>query len=145
MSSPASYRHQDIGDFLTSILRIYVETHNLGIISSAPFQMKMEISGREPDILFLRRDHLERLKPRYLDGPADLAVEIISPESVERDRGTKFIEYETAGIPEYWLIHPIRQWMECYQLGDEGCYNTVFAGNNGVVSRTWNLWVVAQG
>ncbi len=100
MTSPASYRHQDTADFLVSVLRPFVEIHQLGIVCSAPFQMKLE-HGREPDLLFVAQEHLGRLKETYLDGPADLVVEIVSPESVARDRGDKFYEYSRGGVPEY--------------------------------------------
>lgn len=132
MASPASYRHQDIARFLTSVIGIYVEQHQCGVICPAPFQMKLDLTGREPDLLFIATAHLDRLKPTYLDGPADLVVEIISLESIGRDRGAKFVEYETAGVPEYWLIDPLRRWVECYQMGEEGCYETIFAGRENI-------------
>ncbi|GAK51779.1 hypothetical protein U14_03025 [Candidatus Moduliflexus flocculans] len=132
MSSPASLIHQDIAGFLALILRVYVNAHELGTIISAPFQVKLPETGREPDLLFVRQEHADRLRPTYLDGAADVVVEIISPESLTRDRGAKFIEYEEAGIPEYWLIDPIRRWTECYQLGDERRYVTEFAGSSGL-------------
>jgi Uma2 family endonuclease len=115
MTSPASTRHQLIGDFLLKILGTYVEVHNLGVVLSAPFQMKLE-HGREPDLLFVAQDHLGRLKETYLDGPADLVVEIISPESATRDRGKKFYEYEEGGVSEYWLLDPLRERAEFYRL-----------------------------
>lgn len=115
--SPASDRHQNVSGFLEAILRIYVESKNLGIIRSAPYLMRLnEHTAREPDLLFLLNDHQDRLLPTYLDGPADLAIEIVSPDSLGRDRGDKFAEYEQAGISEYWLIDPIRQQAEFYQL-----------------------------
>lgn len=46
------------------------------------------------------------MKETYLDGPADLVVGIVSPDSVGRDRGEKFYEYAQGGVPEYWLIDP---------------------------------------
>jgi len=58
-------------------------------------------------------------------------VEIISPESAERDRGRKFLEYEENGVVEYWLIDPIRHWTECYHLNESGQYDTLFAGHDG--------------
>ncbi len=131
MASPASYRHQDLVRFLLSVVGIYVETRNLGVIQTAPFQMKLLSSGREPDLLFVSNAHRDRIKPTYIDGPADLVVEIISLESVERDRGTKFVEYEAAGIPEYWLIDPLRNWAEFYQLDEKGCYSPAFSGRQG--------------
>jgi Uma2 family endonuclease len=143
MASPASYRHQELVQFLTSVLGIYAETRHLGVICPAPFQIKLEHSGREPDILFIANGHLDRLKPTYLDGPADVVVEIISLDSAERDRGTKFLEYEAAGIPEYWLLDPLRQWAEFYVLGAEKCYNVAFAGRQGVYRSTTiaGLWL----
>ncbi len=125
MTSPASNQHQDISDFLTALLRIYVQSRNLGVVRSAPFQMKLT-HGREPDLLFIQQAHLNRLKSTYLDGPADLVVEIVSPESIGRDRGDKFYEYAQGGVPEYWLIDPQRQQAEFYEL--QGRYYTLRLG-----------------
>ncbi len=130
MYSPASKRHQDIAGFLESVLRSFVEVRQLGIVLSAPFQMRLEDSGREPDLLFVAADHLDRLKENYLDGPADLVVEIVSPESVGRDRGDKFYEYARGGVPEYWLIDPEMEWAEFYQL-EKGRYRVAFSGREG--------------
>jgi len=131
MTSPASTRHQLVGDFLLKVVGTYAEAHNLGVVLSAPFQMKLEHSGREPDLLFVATTHLDRLKANYLDGPADLAVEIISPESIGRDRGTKFVEYAQGGVPEYWLLDPHARRAEFYRLGEMGQYEIAFAGHEG--------------
>ncbi len=131
MTSPASNEHQDIARFLTTILSIYVETRKLGVIRPAPFQMKLPGSGREPDLLFVATEHLERLKATYLDGPADLVVEIVSPESVGRDRGEKFYEYERGGVSEYWLVDPLRRRFEAYHLDEQGFYRSLFSGAEG--------------
>jgi Uma2 family endonuclease len=94
--------------------------------------MKLPRSGREPDLLFVAEEHLTRLGNTYLDGPADLAVEVISPESVGRDRGEKFFEYEQAGVPEFWLLDPAHRRAEFYQLGDDGLYQLVAADEAGI-------------
>lgn len=132
MTSPASLRHQLIAQFLGRVLAGYVEVGRLGIVVSAPFQMKLEQSGREPDVLFLTEAHRDRLRATYLDGPADLVIEILSPESIGRDRGEKFYEYERAGIPEYWLIDDATQRAEFYQLDERGRYQLVPPGDDGV-------------
>ncbi len=124
LMNPPSAHHQDILGFLTSVLRSYIEAHNLGKLRSAPFPMKLASSGRESDLLFILKNNLQRLKANFLDGPADLVIEIISPESRARDRGEKFYEYEQAGIPEYWLLDPVRKQAEFYQLID-GIYQAV--------------------
>jgi Uma2 family endonuclease len=115
--TPLSQFHQDLAGFLSALLRIYVEAKGLGTIHLAPFLMKLN-SGREPDSLFVSKRHQARLKKTFLEGPADLVIEIISPESRARDRGEKFYEYEQAGIPEYWLLDPLRKQAEFYQLND---------------------------
>nr|HID13281.1 Uma2 family endonuclease [Anaerolineae bacterium] len=130
MYTPASRRHQNIAKFLTVTMHTFVEQRNLGVVLNAPFQMKLE-HGREPDVLFVAKSHLDRLKETYLDGPADLVVEVMSPDSVARDRGEKFYEYARGGVSEYWLIDPDVEWAEFYHLGEDGRYRTAFAGTEG--------------
>lgn len=124
LMSPVSQRHQLLVKFLLKLLDEFVEAHDLGIVLFAPFQMKLRPAraGREPDVLFLAREHLDRLTENYLNGPADLAIEIISPESRERDSVIKLEEYARAGIGEYWLLDPHRQEAAFYQLGANGVY-----------------------
>ena len=122
--SPISERHEDLSGFLKPLVRHFAEAYNLGVVRGEPFQMKPALSlpGRAPDFFFVATAHLDRLRSTYLEGPADLVVEIISPESRARDRGDKFFEYEAAGIPEYWLLDPIREQAEFYQLDPGGIY-----------------------
>lgn len=124
MVSPASDRHENISSFLETVLRIFIESHTLGRVLRAPFLMRTpeRPSGREPDLLFVSRERLHLIKTNYLDGPADVVIEIVSPESIGRDRGEKFVEYEQAGIKEYWLIDPLRQSAEFYELHADGRY-----------------------
>ena len=134
MTSPASLRHQRIGYFLQNIMGHWVEDRELGEIITPPFQMRLTVPGprgREPDILFVAREHRERLRATYLDGPADLLVEIVSPESISRDRGEKFVEYEAAGVSEYWLIDPDRRQAEFYQRDSTGHYQLALGGAAG--------------
>lgn len=120
----ASSKHQDIVGFLQTILRIYLETHHLGKVFSAPFAMKLEKErrGREPDLLFVSNENKHLIEPTFLNGAADIVVEVISPESIGRDRGEKFVEYESAGVKEYWLIDYERKRAEFYELDEEGLY-----------------------
>ncbi|MDQ6964538.1 MAG: Uma2 family endonuclease [Mariprofundales bacterium] len=130
MTSPASRKHQMVVVFLTNLLSAFVELRGLGVVLSAPFQMKLR-NGREPDLMYVAREHVGRLKETYLDGPADLAVEVVSPESGGRDRGDKFYEYAEGGVREYWLIDPQARWGEFYHLL-EGHYRPAFSGREGV-------------
>jgi Uma2 family endonuclease len=152
MYSPASDAHQDLSDWLTSVLRIYAEVKKLGIVRSAPFQMKTgaDLPGREPDIIFLRTENRGMLKETYLDGPADLAIEIVSEESLLRDRGEKFAEYEIGGVKEYWILDPDLKRADFFVLKEEryercvederGVYHSeVIQGFWIKVAWLWNL------
>lgn len=94
---PAPASHQKLRDFLLALMRVFVETRGLGIVLGSPFQMKLARSGREPDLLFVAKENLERLRSPYLERPANLVVEIVSPESERRDRGEKFWELSPSG------------------------------------------------
>jgi Uma2 family endonuclease len=140
-----SGEHNSLGRFLIAVLTIWIESKNLGVLCYDPFQMKTapHLSGRSPDILFVANEHLSRLKKNHLEGAADLVVEIISPESRARDRGDKYYEYEEGGVPEYWLLDPLRKKAEFYHLGEDGNYAVMPVDENGVFrSRVFDgLWL----
>lgn len=119
-------KHDFLTNFLITILTFYVSTKKLGRICSQPYQMKMtlngKIKGREPDIFFIALENTDRIKEKFLEGAADLVIEIISPESVVRDTEDKFEEYETAGVKEYWLINPNRRTANFYGYDEKGKY-----------------------
>jgi len=134
MVSPASERHEELRGFLEAVLRIFVEQRGLGRVLGASFQMRLPEpvrSGRQPDLLFVAADRLTFVKETYLDGPADLVVEIISPESRLRDRGEKFAEYEMSGVREYWLLDPERREADFYRLDPRGRYRLVEPDREG--------------
>jgi Uma2 family endonuclease len=103
-------------------------------VITAPFQMRLQnlSRGREPDILFVLRANESRIRRTYLDGPCDLAIEVVSPESRLRDRGTKYAEYEAAGIPEYWIIDPETQRADFFELVD-GRYERRHPSEAGII------------
>lgn len=118
---PAKDRHQAVVGFLFNLLRLFVDLFDRGQVRVTPLGMRLAHSVREPDILFLDRANLERLTEDRLEGPADLVVEVISEDSVRRDRDEKFREYREAGIREYWIIdpRPDKQRADFYRLEGE--------------------------
>jgi Uma2 family endonuclease len=120
----SSIRHELLLGFLQFVLKAYTLKHNSGLIFTSNVAMKLAADrrGRQPDLLFISHERARLLRENHLDGPADLVVEIVSPESVGRDRGEKFVEYEAAGIREYWYLDPQRQEVEFYRLDDAGRY-----------------------
>lgn len=105
---PPTPMHQIISSLIEKLLGNYVAVLNLGLVLGAPVEVKLWPNGpsREPDLLFVAADKLFLVGDKRLDGPPDLVVEIVSPTSVTLDRIDKYLEYERAGVREYWIIDP---------------------------------------
>ena len=123
---PPNVRHQLLSGFLFFLLNGFAGLFNLGRVIAAPVEMRTRPDGpaREPDILFVAREHLGRLMAQRLVGPADLIIEIVSDESATRDRREKFLEYAAAGVREYWWVDPRPRQRRCepFTLDDAGNY-----------------------
>jgi Uma2 family endonuclease len=131
----ASFEHQDLCLFLARIVSHFVEQHDLGKVYIPPFAVRClaALPAREPDLLFIRKDRLHLLRPKFLDGPADLVVEVVGDDSRTRDRRDKFREYAAGGVREYWLIDQPRKQAEFFLLGDQGAFEPLPIGEDGVV------------
>ncbi|MEW5988855.1 MAG: Uma2 family endonuclease [Chloroflexota bacterium] len=119
--------HQFTLEFLHLLLRYFVDLFHLGQVHVAPFEalLRSGRSSREPDIFFVAQANLHRISKDRLVGPPDLIVEIVSAESVQRDRLEKFREYQQVGVQEYWVIDPRpgKQRADFFRLNDEGEYD----------------------
>jgi Uma2 family endonuclease len=95
--------------------------------------------------MFVATANLWRMGSRQLDGPADLVVEVISDDSVARDRDEKFFEYQQAGVHEYWIIDPRpgRMRADFYVLDAQGRYQAVPLGADNIYHSTVlpNFWL----
>jgi Uma2 family endonuclease len=105
MASPESLDANDLFLWLVSLIRDFVEDRQLGKVYGSRVAFRLGPKhGPEPDIGFVRQDRLHLSRKTFFDGPPDLAIEIVSPESVERDYVKKRALYQQTGVPEYWII-----------------------------------------
>ena len=132
--SPVGAAHQRPLLFLARLLAAFVEAGPGGDILLAPMLLRLPTrpSGREPDLMYIAATHAERVRGAYVEGPADLVVEIVAPESEARDRVEKLAEYEAAGIPEYWLLDPRTHGATFFLLGADGQYRAAAIGPSGI-------------
>jgi Uma2 family endonuclease len=145
--SPGNAQQSRLGLFLSSIIQYWAEEHDLGEVYVPPFTVRTRPgAGREPDVFFVRREHLGRVHETYVEAPVDLVIEISGAESRGRDRGEKFYEYEEAGIPEYWRIDPERSTVEAYRLGEGGTYEETPPGDPPVLRSEVlpGLWIPVE-
>lgn len=124
VSPSPSGNHQRIGMRLGGWLDVHAPD---ALVVSLAVGVQVDIRNvLEPDVVLLRRP--------YAGGhhcyPADqavLAVEIVSPGTIKRDRYAKPALYADAGIPHYWRIEQEdgRVHVFAYDITDDGVYRLV--------------------
>lgn len=57
-----------------------------------------------PDVYLLKNESNHRLHEYYLDGPPDLAIEVVTPYMRTFDFGIRLERYAKAGLPEVWML-----------------------------------------
>ncbi|MCD4685310.1 MAG: Uma2 family endonuclease [Anaerolineae bacterium] len=131
--SPASLRHTLLTQYLIQWLNAYFALRPVGQVFNAPFVMRLDEvkRAREPDLQIVLKDNPGELTDTAMIGPADICIEVVSPESVARDYGVKFNEYEKAGVREYWIIDPLRQRCDFNRRGDSGMYTQMKPDDTG--------------
>ena len=112
--------HQLVVGELYVLLRAYVKRDMLGWPVLAPYDVDLaDDTIVEPDIVVM---------PRVGSGPPRagtpgliplLAIEVISPSSVSRDRVLKRRRYQRARIAEYWIVDPDSRLIERWLPEDE--------------------------
>lgn len=118
-------RHQLILQVL--FLALFARIHPRGKVFFAPLRLKVrEGKFREPDLLAVLDASDPRRQDAYWLG-ADLVMEVVSPDSGERDAIVKRTDYAEGGIPEYWIVNPIEEMITVLRLsGDQYTEHGVF-------------------
>jgi Uma2 family endonuclease len=97
-------KHQAISRLLFLTLLTFVQPLG-GTVFYAPLRVRVAPGRfREPDLVVLLDVNDPRNQNAFWLG-ADLVVEIVSLDHVERDTVTKRADYAAAGIPEYWIVN----------------------------------------
>src|SRR5665213_2885174 len=127
MMAPASVDHVDFSGRLNSLIREFVEHHDLGRVLGTEVLVRLprQLRKRLPDLLFVAKQREAIIKKTLIDGAPDLIMELVSPDSVARDWRDKYLEYARAGVREYWIIHRDTGRIEVYSLSKLGKYQQI--------------------
>jgi Uma2 family endonuclease len=114
-------RHQRISLSLLHLIQSYLDTHPIGELFSAPFDVVLSFHDVVvPDLIYLSKSRAQLLTVKNLQGAPDLVVEILSPSTRPRDERLKRDLYERVGVAEYWLVDPERDLVTIYRRGAAG-------------------------
>jgi Uma2 family endonuclease len=102
---------------LSRILGLHIEKHDLGQLFGDVDTIFGVHDVRRPDLLFFRKNRLHLIGEKAMEGPPDLAIEVLSPSSISTDRKDKFKLYAAGKVKDYWIVDPKRRTIESYRLG----------------------------
>src|SRR5437773_9356811 len=113
--SPAdSRRSNSLTGFLEFLLRGYNDAKSLGwevFVNRFAFKLST-YRAPEPDVAYVRAGRAHLIGEMAMKGGPDIAVEVVSRESRNRDYGSKKLIYEKSGVREYWIIDPLKKHSE---------------------------------
>jgi len=126
VASPDTRRNDLRGNFLLTVLTMYCDLKDLGETTGNRYAYRLsEHRAPEPDLAFVSAARVSQvITDREGIGPPDVAVEIVSRDSRQRDYQEKLELYRSSGVREYWIVDPIQMRCEFYRL-EKGAYQLV--------------------
>lgn len=119
-------RHQIVHASLFRVLSGFVHEQSLGQVLSAPTDVVLsEHDVVQPDLLFVAREHRDRIGEARLEGAPDLVVEIVSEGTRRRDEVLKRHLYERHGVGEYWLVDPAVETVKVFRRTEDGAFQRI--------------------
>lgn len=108
------------GTAFTASTEVYLDEHNIF----------------EPDVLYLTPDTNCQMEEKRIVGAPDLVIEVLSSGTAKYDRREKYQAYQAYGVDEYWIVDPVHDVVEVWQLEGEQ-FNRVgaFADDDTFESR----------
>jgi Uma2 family endonuclease len=155
---PESRLNRKIASFLfEAFIRLGIPSALLAIGTQIVVPSR-KVTARQPDFVVLSHECADALEGAKSDliavemPPPALVVEIVSPSepgdkrNYERDYIEKPKEYAARGIPEYWLIDPIRRIVIVLWLNDNDyCEVGQLQGQDRISSLTFpELYLTAE-
>jgi Uma2 family endonuclease len=138
LSPSPTPKHQSVSGEIYRQLANYLIDHPIGkaFLETDAYFDKGPTGGDlvyRADVVFVRADRVQDMEDR-LEGPPDLVVEVVSPDSRRFDSQTKKEDYRRCGVLEYWLVDPRRQKVTFYRLRS-GRYVAIAPGRDTFASQ----------
>lgn len=107
MSPAPIILHQEILNEINLEISLFLRKNNWGKVFISPLDVYFSKENiLQPDILFILKKNLTKIKSRGLFGAPDLVIEILSPATLHLDFGEKKLVYEKYGVQEYFIVEP---------------------------------------
>jgi len=133
MAPGPSQEHQSISRDLFGQLYNFLKGKPCKLFS-APFDVRLNAETDDdtvvqPDILVVC--DASKLDGKSCVGAPDFIVEITSPSSLRLDRLIKLLQYQRAGVREYWIVEPESKSVSVHLL-ENGKYTITAYGDDEI-------------
>jgi Uma2 family endonuclease len=134
---PGTGKHEAIIALL--LVRFFLEKQRLGLMlepRSNGVEVLTHTQIRRPDVLVMTQQQATIIEntSAILKTAPPLIVEVVSPESKNRDYNLKTLEYAEFGVNEYWIVDPLQNQVTVCLLQGKVYDQIIFTGTQQVVS-----------
>ena len=120
MTPAPSVRHQAISRNIEYFFEKYFRKTKKGSIFDAPIDVYLsDYDIVEPDLIIISIKNSSIIEEKYIKGPPDIIIEILSPSTKKNDLSLKKHLYEKHGVKEYWIVNPFINEITQYVLKDK--------------------------
>jgi Uma2 family endonuclease len=114
-AAPAT-RHQRVVVELVTQFHAYAKVHGGQVLPAPTDVFFSHTNVVEPDVIFIRPEHLERMEKKFVRSAPDLVIEVSSPTTRRLELVRKRELYERFGVPEYWFVDLDADRIEVYRI-----------------------------
>ncbi|MEH2052375.1 Uma2 family endonuclease [Nostoc sp.] len=145
---PGTGKHEAIITLL--LVRFFLEIQKMGLpLQPRPNGTEVLTNKqlRRPDVCVITNEQAKSIETTsaILKTAPPLLVEVVSPESIDRDYNQKTSEYAAMGMVEYWIVDPLENKITVCLLNQSSYKQTMFIEDQRIVSQTFpELTLTAQ-
>ncbi len=119
--APPNTIHQRLVNRFSQKITNYIDSKQGDCeVFPAPFAVFLNTDNKnyvEPDISVICDK--DKLDDKGCNGAPDWIIEIASPSTKRTDYSIKLFKYRTAGVREYWIVNPLTNTVNVYDLEKE--------------------------
>ncbi|MDE0582020.1 Uma2 family endonuclease [Planococcus sp. A6] len=136
--------HQRLTARICVAIGSYISAHlgnNKQEVFTAPYEVRLSKTGDlkhidtvvQPDLSVVFYERFDEKVPR----PPHLVVEVLSLDTVFKDRTTKLELYRKSGVHEYWIADPLNKTIDVYNFQAEGQEEKKFVSKEGILQSSY--------
>lgn len=133
MSPAPNLNHQKVSTHFVGLIYGHLVGEQCKVFH-APFDVKLPLPPTkivqekidtivQPDICVVCDQ--SKLDDKGCTGAPDWIIEILSKGTSKKDLNEKFELYQHAGVPEYWVVHPLEGTLIIFRLNEAGKYESL--------------------